>query len=395
MTSEDFTNPISESYLHLSEDQDIDELSDGSVNMTPINNTRLMHLVKQFDEAGNINEKVIDNNNNSINDDTEIQIVDLDNDILRNMHSTPLIPKYKSKPKHKQTLTIDELAQLIQPLFKEELKEFKENIKDLLIQNDSIKKADLVSDDDELVILETQSEPGFQESPITTPPTSSDANKNDFTFRSSDQEIQFLKQQIKDLTTFNNELKLQNTRLLKESEVDELKMLNNQLILKLNDSKLYNQELRNEINYCKSNKDKRIAQLSKEINDLNNEIGDKTKLITIDSIQKKEFITFYTKLNCDKVDSLTKVEMSNLIKNLLLTLLIDFETLPDDLIKFSMFFKVANKFLDRIHALVYDNTLRPSYYYINNLENALDNFETCLNGLSDLLKQLVDKNSDP
>ena len=179
-------------------------------------------------------------------------------------------------------------------------------------------------------------------------------------------------------------------------KVDELTNVNNQLNLQLANSKSHTNELSNEIRYLKNkltiqnntdNFQLKISELESHIKSLQGQIGNTNSLITQDSILS-DYKQFYTKLQLNQVDKLTKIEMSNLIKNLMLSLLItDFEHLPMVSSKIGKFFKIISLFMDQLHSMVYDDSstaIRPSHY-LKNHEYGMTELQSCLDGMLETL----------
>ncbi|KAK6456533.1 uncharacterized protein RJT20DRAFT_45323 [Scheffersomyces xylosifermentans] len=135
-----------------------------------------------------------------------------------------------------------------------------------------------------------------------------------------------------------------------------------------------------------------ISKLKDEIKSINEQIGDKSKLLTGVNVDSR-FSEYYNKLGLEKVDSMTKVEMSNLIKNLMLSLLIsDFSNLAANATKYGKFLKLALRFMDHLHEIVYLQQcaeVKPSYYIKTRGDNAnLSNLQECLNGMIENIKLL-------
>lgn len=179
-------------------------------------------------------------------------------------------------------------------------------------------------------------------------------------------------------------------------KIDELTNVNNQLNLQLANSKSHTNELSNEIRYLKNklaiqnntdNFQLKVSELESHIKSLQGQIGNTNNLITQDSILS-DYKQFYTKLQLNQVDRLTKIEMSNLIKNLMLSLLItDFEHLPMVSSKIGKFFKIISLFMDQLHSMVYDDSstaIRPSHY-LKNHEYGMTELQSCLDGMLETL----------
>ncbi|KAG2733567.1 hypothetical protein G9P44_003092 [Scheffersomyces stipitis] len=129
-----------------------------------------------------------------------------------------------------------------------------------------------------------------------------------------------------------------------------------------------------------------IEKLKSDLSRLaSEEIGEKNNLITENTVEAR-FRQYYSRLELHKVDNMTKVEMSNLIKNLMLSLLIsDFSNLAVNARKFGRFLKLALHFLDRLHSVIYvqgDPNIKPSFYVKNSQDiQAMENLGQCLHGM--------------
>lgn len=133
----------------------------------------------------------------------------------------------------------------------------------------------------------------------------------------------------------------------------------------------------------------RINDLTLQLNHLNMQIGDTHALITKKNIPMK-FHEYYDRFALDKVDTLSKTEMSNLIKNIMLSLLItDFNHLPEVSSKVGKFIRFLCLFMDRMHSNFFDDahyTTRPSTY-LRDYRYNIDDLGSCL----DILYNKVEK----
>lgn len=136
-----------------------------------------------------------------------------------------------------------------------------------------------------------------------------------------------------------------------------------------------------------------LTHLENEKKALSLEIGSSDELITAERLNGG-FKQYYNKLHLAKVDELSKVEMSNLIKNIMLsTLLTDFENLPKFVSKTSKFLKFICSFMDELHCMVYDDSqsrVKPSTYLKNN-NYGVKELQTCLEGVLETLKKSKDQ----
>lgn len=463
---DDITQPISESYLQLS--QDVDEISDSSVRVNTFDNSQLMHLVKQIDDRqtetdsdnddtgsngndngandapginnddNNDNDKMHKHDDELLNDDTELMVQD---ELLKPMissQSTPIIQRNKN-----YSISINELNTLLKPLLNKEFK----GLKELIIQvmnsesgllnpiRESNRSSDLDNNDNDNESDTTDTDTNKvvdDDSPTTTPPNSQEEIKDSFasysnttprlprqtesSSSSSSGEIASLRSQLKQLQLENQRLRAESANSQSTNErINQLETVNRQLTFKLNDSKTYNKELINEIDYLNKQSQRahdnkatassssfhqqtqtssdihsKTNELLQKIDRLNVQIGDSNNLCTADNIDPK-FVNDYKRLKLHKIDNLTKVEMSNLIKNILLTMLLSYDELPDNLINFVQFFKQLNQFAITAHNILYPNDSNqiPGYYKHLNQQN-LDNLSTCLRDMCDVIKHYIE-----
>lgn len=408
-STDDLTQPVTESFLDLS--QDVDEISDSSVGVNTFDNSQLMHLVKQIDNDEGNDESLVKTNalqrdeEDMINDDTELYV---DDEMLKPMissQSTPLIKKNKN-----YSISINELNGLLKPLLNKEFT----GLKQLLLQvmkseqdfQTPIRKnhslSDIENTDSEIDISK------IEDSPTTTPPNSQEEIKDttfeNYTTRNSRtpreiSEVDALKQQVKQLQLENNRLRGENNRYKDDGRIRQLEAVNKQLTFKLNDSKSYNKELLNEIDYLnKSRPLKQPASTStreqeesiETIRQLNEQIGDASTLMTGETVDSN-FRNDYNRLQLYKIDKLSKVEMSNLIKKILLTLVLKFDELPENLSNFIKFFKQLHQFTIKVHNLLYrDNHSQISLYYKTMNQESLVNLSVCLHDMCDLIEHSIE-----
>lgn len=176
---------------------------------------------------------------------------------------------------------------------------------------------------------------------------------------------------------------------------------NMKLNKKLMNSKDLNKELQNELEFAKISREKVNERIEKRVGidvesfhpiitqhdgkDLNKngnkindndddlrllikefeiQIGNKNDLITKDTVLSV-FKNHYIKYKLDEVDNLSKVELINLVKNIMLSLLCgELSELPLSINKIANIMKLATKFMDDIHGCIYqdNNGNRPSTY---------------------------------
>lgn len=165
------------------------------------------------------------------------------------------------------------------------------------------------------------------------------------------------------------ELELENLKQLTQAQDGEIRVLR---ALRTNEVKREEEITTSKINDL-------ILRLSQ----LNLQIGDTHALITKKNIPIK-FHEYYDRFALDKVDSLSKTEMSNLIKNIMLSLLItDFNHLPEVSSKVGKFIRFLCLFMDRMHSTFFDDahyTTRPSTY-LRDYRYNIDDLRSCLDNL--------------
>lgn len=153
-----------------------------------------------------------------------------------------------------------------------------------------------------------------------------------------------------------------------QANCEVLQKENDKLRLKLCNSKNNNTELKNELEYLRGVHQK----------DLDNE-----KLLTKDKVSPM-FQSHYVRYKLDDIDKLSRVELSNLVKNIMLTLMTGkLETLPKSLQKTASIMKISSFFMDKVHGIVYDdkNSLGnvPSTYIRSpHRDDDLGKLENCL-----------------
>lgn len=183
-----------------------------------------------------------------------------------------------------------------------------------------------------------------------------------------------------------------NKRQNEQDKADnELKQKNQALEMELARTKLKNDELINEFNWYKASQEKVNTQINRD--------HDQPKKIDSLSLEGK-FREYYKTLHLGEVDKLSGLEMSNLIKNLMLSLLIsDYENLPSNARKYGKFIGVSLKFMDTIHKQLYreptgdiNKDITPSYYLKNDqgfVDQDLENLQSCLNGMIQTIKEII------
>lgn len=101
----------------------------------------------------------------------------------------------------------------------------------------------------------------------------------------------------------------------------------------------------------------------------------------------EEFRPYYQRLQLAKVDTLTSVEKSNLIKSIMLSLLVsDFDHLPLAMPQVGSYLRMTSKFLDDLHSRLYrNNEVGPLRYLRDYNLNTSDGLQECLDGMLDIL----------
>lgn len=130
-------------------------------------------------------------------------------------------------------------------------------------------------------------------------------------------------------------------------------------------------------------KDLEIQNLNLITDALRAKVGDELMQLSEKSVDSK-FTQYYRKLQLIKIDSLSKTEVSNLLKNLLLSLLIsDYDSLPSNAVKYGKFLRIAINFLDSLHEKLYDNkdSIKPSFYLKDDSAGNIEDLSLCLNGM--------------
>lgn len=97
----------------------------------------------------------------------------------------------------------------------------------------------------------------------------------------------------------------------------------------------------------------------------------------------EEFRQFYDKLQLAKVDELSSVEKSNVIKNIMLSLLVtDFDHLALAMPQVGSYLRMTSKFLDDLHSRLYENNeVGPLRYLRDYNLHTSDGLQECLDGM--------------
>ncbi|KAK6199211.1 uncharacterized protein RJT21DRAFT_3028 [Scheffersomyces amazonensis] len=133
-----------------------------------------------------------------------------------------------------------------------------------------------------------------------------------------------------------------------------------------------------------------LLNLKSLVEELQKEIGDKSMLIT----GKEGTDSFYQRYNLDKVDKLTKVKMSNIIKETMMILCIgeDFES---NIRGIGQFMTISRQFLDNLHKILYENNdIVPSDYLKRGgkPEKNLEHLNECLREMLQTVSGVIKEN---
>lgn len=147
-----------------------------------------------------------------------------------------------------------------------------------------------------------------------------------------------------------------------------------------------NQKLLNELIYYKQ--DNKFKQ--DRIEELNKLIGDEYKLIGARSLNP-QYLKYYKRLDLQKIDQLTKTEMNNIIKNIMLSLLIiKFDNLKSGIIKTGKYLQLTMDFLDKVHDKLYDNLKFKPSMYLKDEARDIGNLKVCLDDMLKVINMNID-----
>lgn len=107
-----------------------------------------------------------------------------------------------------------------------------------------------------------------------------------------------------------------------------------------------------------------------------------TEQLTEDNVPE-EFRPYYRRLQLDKIDELSDTQKSNIIKNVMLSLLVtDFDHLPSMAPKVGAYLRLSARFLDELHGRLYVNSeMRPLLYLRDYGMDPGNGLEECLAGM--------------
>ncbi|KAF3985329.1 hypothetical protein FT663_05110 [Candidozyma haemuli var. vulneris] len=161
-------------------------------------------------------------------------------------------------------------------------------------------------------------------------------------------------------------------------EVAELKM-------QLEQAKQQNREMANEISYLRD-------KLAKDVRFEKTSPPPSAGSIPINGENVEAcFRPYYSKLQLDKVDGLSDVEKSNMIKNLMLSLLVsDFDHMRTMAPRVGDYLRITSRFLDKLHARFYEcEGYSPSKYLRDYSVESMEDFQECLDGMMELIQRDV------
>lgn len=331
-TADDVSQAMSESFLHLSQN-DTDEVS---LTQDDFTNTYHTNDISMYLKMAQSLDKKDKRDKKKDTDRSKLQRSSLDKIGFdkHSIESESTLEQVDKDVNADRPVSGHELFKMIKPY----LEEWKED-----------------SGDDSIL-------GSMEESAITTPPQLREYNDIKL-------ELQKLKQQ-------NEQLAKENAFLKNDSSKYKYMMI-----------KKDNEELSNENAYLNN----QIKQLTKqqeyerekanlEIEKLTKKIGNPTQMINESNLEPK-FNHYYKKLQLYKLDHLSNVELSNIIKNIMLSLLItDFNNLPLMMSKLGKYVQITNNFIDQLHHRVYNNNTNPSMY-LRQMELDLKDLQLCLNDL--------------
>ncbi|PVH18291.1 uncharacterized protein CXQ87_001211 [Candidozyma duobushaemuli] len=219
-----------------------------------------------------------------------------------------------------------------------------------------------------------KSSPAPASSPITTPPMSREKfeeteeateTRSDFGTDDSDMCKYFggaPQVELADLTA--GEIEIESKKPDSARELAELR-------LQLDLARQQNREMANELGYLRD----KLASKKEDTTPISSE--------NVDAC----FRPYYSKLQLDKVDGLSDVEKSNVIKNLMLSLLVsDFDHLQKMAPRVGDYLRISSRFLDKLHARYYEcGEYCPSRYLRDYAVETMDDFQACLDGMMALV----------
>lgn len=144
-----------------------------------------------------------------------------------------------------------------------------------------------------------------------------------------------------------------------------------ELRLQLDMARQENREMANELKYLRD----KLAFKKEDSKPISSE--------TVDAC----FRPYYLKLQLDKVDGLSDVEKSNVIKNLMLSLLVsDFDHLQKMAPRVGDYLRISSRFLDKLHSRFYEcGEYCPLRYLRDYAVETMDDFQACLDGMMELV----------
>lgn len=107
-------------------------------------------------------------------------------------------------------------------------------------------------------------------------------------------------------------------------------------------------------------------------------------LLTINTIDPS-YKHYFTKLNLDKIDNLSKTKLSNTLKNMLLKLMINYDELQIQTDRSVKMTKLVLSFIDDLHREIYPESPCPLIYFDENQTDSDINLALCLDELTRVL----------
>lgn len=187
----------------------------------------------------------------------------------------------------------------------------------------------------------------------------------------------------------------------KKSKGPDMNKMVTELRLQLERAKQESKEMANEISYLKDKLAKKEKHAQFEASE-----GQKPRPTTASSVGSFPvnnetvepcFRPYYSKLQLDKVDGLLEMEKSNVIKNLMLSLLVsDFDHLQQMAPRVGDYLRISSRFLDKLHMTFYGCAeYCPSKYLRDYDAELMDDFQACLDGMMEIIKRDVTADRPP
>lgn len=168
--------------------------------------------------------------------------------------------------------------------------------------------------------------------------------------------------------------------------VPDMNKMVGELKLQLEQAKEQNREMVNEIGYLRD----KLEQVEVEVKasksgkeSCPSSAGSTGSIPVNKETVEPCFRPYYLKLQLDKVDELCDIEKSNVIKNLMLSLLVsDFDHLQQMAPRVGDYLRISSRFLDKLHLRFYlCGEYCPSRYLRDYRLELMDDFQACLDGM--------------